>query len=88
MMSPLSTSETGRTTVVFLEPSPPVAYPRVMLMSNGLCLKQMPYHLVDRKHRLSIYVEPWAEIYALEPNKMLRIDAAGPVGAAPTTCWK
>jgi hypothetical protein len=23
------------------------------------------------------------EIYVLEPNKMLRIDAAGPVGAAP-----
>ena len=37
----------------------------------------------SRKHRLNIYVEPWGEIYVLEPNKMLRIDAAGPVGAAP-----
>ena len=37
----------------------------------------------SRKHRLNIYLEPRGEIYMLEPNQKLRIDAVGPVGAAP-----
>jgi hypothetical protein len=34
MMSPLSRSETARTTGVFLERFPPAAWPKVMLMSS------------------------------------------------------
>jgi hypothetical protein len=37
----------------------------------------------SRKHRLNIYLEPWGEIHVLEPNKMVRIDAASLVSAAP-----
>jgi hypothetical protein len=36
-----------------------------------------------RKHRINVYLEPWGEVYPLEPNKKLRVDAVGPIGVAP-----
>jgi hypothetical protein len=36
-----------------------------------------------RKHRINVYLEPWGEVYPLEPNKQLRVDAVGPIGVAP-----
>jgi hypothetical protein len=36
-----------------------------------------------RKHRINVYLEPWGEAYALEPNKKLRVDAVGPIGVLP-----
>lgn len=35
------------------------------------------------KHRIKVYLEPWGEVYELESNKKLRVDAVGPMGAAP-----
>jgi len=35
------------------------------------------------KHRINVYLEPWGEVYPLDPNKKLRVDAVGPIGAAP-----
>jgi hypothetical protein len=37
----------------------------------------------SRKQPIKVYLEPWGEVYPLEPDKMLRIDATGPVGTAP-----
>jgi len=36
-----------------------------------------------RKHRINVYLEPWGEVYLLEPNKKLRVDAVGPIGVSP-----
>ena len=36
-----------------------------------------------RKHRINVYLEPWCEVYQLEPSKKLRVDAVGPTGVAP-----
>lgn len=36
-----------------------------------------------RKHRINVYVEPWGEVYQLESNRKLRVDAVGPTGVAP-----
>ena len=36
-----------------------------------------------RKHRINVYIEPWGEVYPLEPNKKLRVDAVGPIGVPP-----
>jgi hypothetical protein len=38
-----------------------------------------------RKHRINVYLEPWGEVYPLEPNKKLRVDAVGPIGVAPNS---
>jgi hypothetical protein len=35
------------------------------------------------KHRINVYLEPWGEVYPLDPNKKLRVDAVGPIGVAP-----
>lgn len=35
------------------------------------------------KHRIKVFLEPWGEVYDLESNKKLRLDAVGPTGAAP-----
>jgi hypothetical protein len=37
----------------------------------------------SRKQRLNVYLEPWGEVYPLEQDKMLRVDATGPIGTAP-----
>jgi hypothetical protein len=36
-----------------------------------------------RKHQINICLEPWREVYPLEPNKKLRVNAVGPIGVAP-----
>jgi hypothetical protein len=36
----------------------------------------------SRKQRVKVYLEPWGEVYHLEPDKMLCIDATGPIGTA------
>jgi hypothetical protein len=36
-----------------------------------------------RKHRINVYLEPWGEVYLLDPNKKLRVDAVGPIGVSP-----
>ena len=36
-----------------------------------------------RKHRIKVHLEPWGEVYVLEPNKKLRVDAVGPIGNPP-----
>lgn len=35
------------------------------------------------KHRIKVYLEPWGEVYELESNEKLRVDAVGPFGVAP-----
>jgi hypothetical protein len=35
------------------------------------------------KHRIKVYLEPWGEVYPLDPKKKLRVDAIGPIGVAP-----
>ena len=35
------------------------------------------------KQRIRVYLEPWGEVYTLEPDKMLRLEATGPIGTAP-----
>jgi hypothetical protein len=37
----------------------------------------------SRKHRIRVYLEPWGEVYTLEPDKMLRLESTGPTGVAP-----
>ncbi len=37
----------------------------------------------SRKHRVEVYLEPWGEVYPLEPEKMLHLEATGPIGTAP-----
>lgn len=36
-----------------------------------------------RKHRINVYLEPWGEVYPLEPYTKLRVDAVGPIGVPP-----
>jgi hypothetical protein len=36
-----------------------------------------------RKHRINLYLEPWGEVYLLEPTKKLRVDVVGPTGIPP-----
>jgi hypothetical protein len=35
------------------------------------------------KHRINVYLEPWGEVYELESDKKLQVDAVGPIGVAP-----
>ena len=42
----------------------------------------------SRKHKIEVYLEPWGEVHTLEPEKMLRLEATGPIGQHPKTCWK
>lgn len=36
-----------------------------------------------RRRRIKVYLEPWGEVYELEPNEKLRVDAVGPIGVGP-----
>jgi hypothetical protein len=35
------------------------------------------------KHRIKVFLEPWGEVYELESDKKLQVDAVGPMGVAP-----
>lgn len=35
------------------------------------------------KHRINVYLEPWGEVYPMDKNTKLRVDAVGPIGVAP-----
>jgi hypothetical protein len=36
-----------------------------------------------RGSHLKIWLEPWGDLYLLEPGKQLKIDVRGPIGTAP-----
>lgn len=35
------------------------------------------------KRQINVYLEPWGEVYPLDPDKKLRVNAVGPTGVAP-----
>jgi len=35
------------------------------------------------KQRIKVFLEPWGEVYELESDKKLQVDAVGPIGVAP-----
>jgi hypothetical protein len=35
------------------------------------------------EYRLKVWLEPWGELYLLEPDKKLKVEVKGPTGAAP-----